>query len=576
MEKFVRLTGAAMPLMRKNIDTDVVIPMRHLVGTQREALGPYAFEAWRYRPDGSENPDFPLNQPRFRDARILVAGDNFGCGSSREHAVWALQGAGIRCVIAPSFGDIFFNNCIQNGMLAIRMPEPDVQRLAEEIAGADKPEMTVDLEAQRITAPSGATVAFDIEPERRQGLMEGLDQIGMTLKLDAQIRAFQEKDRGERPWIYRQDEKETVPRVLMLAGDGIGPEVLTQVRRVVDWFVAKRGLVLDLREETFGLSAWKAQGTLMPDRTWAEVGAADAILFGAIGAPEYASLPAEATKVDQLLRMRKELDLYDNRRPVRAIEALAATSSLRPEVIKGCDMVIVRELTGGIYFGAPRGVERQAGGGERAFNTCVYTTAEIERIARSAFELARVRAGRVCSVDKANVLPETSGLWRRTVQALRDAEYPDVELSHMYVDNCAMQLVRNPAQFDVLLTENLFGDILSDCAAMIAGSLGMLPSVSLGPVRANGRRQALYEPIHGSAPDIAGKGIANPVGAILSFALCLRHSFGMPQEGTRLEQAVERAIAAGARTPDIAGADGKAGTTADMGDAVLAALDRSL
>jgi 3-isopropylmalate dehydrogenase len=313
----------------------------------------------------------------------------------------------------------------------------------------------------------------------------------------------------------------------------------------------------------------------MREETWTEILAADAILFGAIGSPDYARLPSEATKVDQLLRMRKELDLYENLRPVRTIEALAATSSLRPEVIKGCDLVIVRELTGGIYFGEPRSIQQLGDGSARAVNTCVYTTGEIERIARSALTLARVRSGRLCSVDKANVLPETSGLWRRTVQALRDAEYPDVDLTHMYVDNCAMQLVRNPAQFDVLVTENLFGDILSDCAAMVAGSLGMLPSASLGPVKSDGRRQALYEPIHGSAPDIAGKGVANPVGAILSFALCLRHSLGLPQEGARLERAVEAAIAAGARTPDIAGG-APSGTTAEMGDAVLAALDQSL
>ena len=575
MEKFVRLTGVAAPLMRNNVDTDVVIPMRRIINNSRDEFGRYCFEAWRYRPDGSDNPDFPLNQPRYRDAKILVAGDNFGCGSSREHAVWALQGLGIRCVIAPSFGDIFFNNCIQNGMLAIRLPMPEVQRLADEIAGADTAEMTVDLEAQRIVAPSGAATAFEIEPERRQGLLEGLDQIGMTLRLDDQIRAFQRQDRNERPWIYRQQEAERAPRVLILAGDGIGSEVLAQVRRVVDWFMAERGLAIDLHEEAFGISAWKAHGSLMREQTWNEIVAADAILFGAVGAPEYESIPAEMRKVDQLLRMRKELDLFNNLRPVRTIEALAATSSLRAEVIKGCDMVIVRELTGGIYFGEPRGIERLADGAERAVNTCIYTTGEIERIARSAFALARVRSGRVCSVDKANVLPETGGLWRRTVQALRDKDYPDVELSHMYVDNCAMQLVRNPAQFDVMLTENLFGDILSDCAAMIAGSLGMLPSASMGPVRADGRFHALYEPIHGSAPDIAGKGIANPIGAIMSFALCLRHSLGLPQEAVRLEQAVDRAVTAGARTADIA-AGGAACSTGQMGDAILAELGRSL
>jgi len=576
MEKFVRLTGVAAPLMRKNVDTDVIIPMRRIIGNAREEFGKFCLEPWRYHADGSENQEFPLNQPRFRNARILVAADNFGCGSSREHAVWALQGMGIRCVIAPSFGDIFFNNCIQNGMLAIRLPEAEVERIASDIELAQNPEATVDLEAQQIIAPSSAVIAFEIEPERRQGLLEGLDQIGMTLKLDAAIRAFQNKDRGERPWIYRQEEKETLARVLILPGDGVGPEVLAQVRRIVEWFMAKRGLAIDLREELFGMPAWRAHGTLMRDETWNEILAADAILFGAIGSPDYETLPPEATKVDQLLRMRKQLDLFNNLRPVRTLEALAATSSLRAEAIKGCDMVIVRELAGGIYFGEPRGIERRADGTERAFNTCVYTTGEIERIARSAFELARVRSGRVCSVDKANVLPETSGLWRRTVQALHGRDYPDVELSHMYVDNCAMQLIRSPTQFDVLLTENLFGDILSDCASMIAGSLGMLPSASLGPVREDGRRQALYEPIHGSAPDIAGKGIANPVGGILSFALCLRYSLGLPQEAARLERAVEAAIAAGARTADIAGKGEKSCTTIEMGNAVLAELVKSV
>jgi 3-isopropylmalate dehydrogenase len=550
--------------------------MRRIIGNAREEFGKFCFEPWRYQADGSENPEFPLNRPRYRDAKILVAADNFGCGSSREHAVWALQGMGIRCVIAPSFGDIFFNNCIQNGMLAIRLPESEVERLAADIEQAQTQEATVDLEAQRIVAPSGAIIAFDIEPERRQGLLEGLDQIGITLKLDGAIRAFQDKDRSERPWIYRQEETETVARVLILPGDGVGPEVLAQVRRIVEWFMVERGLAIDLREELFGMPAWNAHGTLMRDETWREIQAADAILFGAIGSPEYETLPPDATKVDQLLRMRKELDLFNNLRPVRTFEALAATSSLRAEVIKGCDMVIVRELAGGIYFGEPRGVERLADGSERAFNTCAYTTPEIERIARSAFELARVRSGRLCSVDKANVLPETSGLWRRTVQRLHDTDYPDVDLSHMYVDNCAMQLVRNPTQFDVMLTENLFGDILSDCAAMIAGSLGMLPSASLGPLRQDGRRQALYEPIHGSAPDIAGKGIANPIGGILSFALCLRHSLGLPQEAVRLERAVESAIASGARTADIAGKDDKTCGTAEMGDAVLAELAQAI
>ncbi len=367
-----------------------------------------------------------------------------------------------------------------------------------------------------------------------------------------------------------------MPRILILAGDGIGSEVLAETRRIAEWFITKRQLGFELREELYGISAWKAHGELMRQRTWDEIVAADAILFGATGSPEYAKIPAKARKVDQLLRIRKELDLFCNLRPVRTLPALDASSSLRPEVIAGCDMMIVRELCGGIYFGKPRSREKLDAGGERAVNSCIYTTGEVERIARAAFELARTRSGRVCSVDKSNVLTETGGLWRDTVQAVRDQYYPDIELNHMYVDNCAMQLVRAPSQFDVLVTENLFGDILSDCAAMVAGSLGMLPSASLGPVRPDGRRHALYEPIHGSAPDIAGKGLANPLGAIMSFAMCLQFSLWLAQEAGRLERAVANAIANGARTADIAEPGDKVLSTSEMGDAVLAQLEETL
>jgi len=452
------------------------------------------------------------------------------------------------------------------------LPENQVKELAAEIETSENAIMTVDLETRSITTPAGRKVAFTGDPERHLALLEGLDEIGMTLKLDSQIRAHQASDRESRPWIYRREETPDVARLLILAGDGIGPEILAEVRRVVEWFITEQHLAVELHEELFGISAWKAHGELMRKETWNAIVAADAILFGAIGSPEYENIPAEARKVDQLLRMRKELDLFYNLRPVRTLPALNGSSTLRPDVIEGCDMVLVRELCGGIYFGTPRGREKLADGSERAVNTCTYTTREIERIARAAFELARTRSGRVCSVDKANVLAETSGLWRDTVQTLRDRHYPDISLSHMYVDNCAMQLVRAPKQFDVLLTENLFGDILSDCAAMVAGSLGMMPSASMGAVRPDGGCHALYEPIHGSAPDIAGKGIANPLGAIMSFALCLRFSLGLAQEADRLEQAVSAAIAHGARTFDIAQPGEKTISTKAMGDAVLTEL----
>jgi 3-isopropylmalate dehydrogenase len=295
-------------------------------------------------------------------------------------------------------------------------------------------------------------------------------------------------------------------------------------------------------------------------------------LFGAIGSPEYESIPG-AREGTGLLRMRTELNLYINLRPVKALPALAAVSPIKPQVLRGTDLVIVRELVGGIYVGMPRGIET-ADGMRRGINTMVYSEPEIERIARAAFQLARTRDGRVCSVDKSNVL-ETGRLWREVVQRLHDADYRDVALSHLFVDNTAMQLVRAPSQFDVLLMENLFGDILSDVGAAVAGSIGMLPSASMNGMDAGGqgRHRALYEPIHGSAPDIAGKGIANPCGAILSFAMCLRHTFLRPDEAAFLETAVVRAIESGARTLDIALPGQPSVSTAEMGNRILRELD---
>lgn len=361
-------------------------------------------------------------------------------------------------------------------------------------------------------------------------------------------------------------------RILILPGDGIGPEILAQTRRVVEWFATNRDIVIDLREEHFGIPAWRAHGDVLPDKIWAEIEAADAILFGAIGSPEYDAIPG-VKEGTGLLRMRVELNLYINLRPVQAMPALAAISPLKPEVLSGTDLMIVRELTGGIYIGKPRGIET-VDGVRRGFNTMIYSEPEIERIARAAFELARTRSGRVCSIDKSNVL-ETSRLWREVVQRLHEADYRDVGLSHLFVDNAAMQLVRRPAQFDVLLMENLFGDILSDIGAAVAGSIGMLPSASMNGMYAGGegRHRALYEPIHGSAPDIAGKGIANPCGAILSFAMCLRHTFLRPDQAAFLEAAVTRAIEGGARTPDIALPGAPPVSTAEMGNRILRELD---
>ena len=365
------------------------------------------------------------------------------------------------------------------------------------------------------------------------------------------------------------------PSLLILAGDGIGPEVMAEVKKLITWLKAKRGITFDVSEDLVGGCAYDKSGTPLTDATMAKAQAVDAVMLGAVGGPKYDSLDFSVKPERGLLRLRKEMDLFANLRPAQCFDALADFSSLKRELVAGLDIMIVRELTSGIYFGEPRGIFVE--NGERVgLNTQRYTESEIVRVARSAFELARKRGGRVCSVEKANVM-ESGVLWREVVQSLRDAEYPDIQLSHMYADNCAMQLVRNPKQFDVIVTDNLFGDILSDCAAMLTGSLGMLPSASLGAPMANGRPKALYEPVHGSAPDIAGQQKANPIATILSFAMALRYSFDLGNEAERVESAVEKVLADGVRTADLMGPEGGTPvTTAGMGDAILAAMDASL
>jgi 3-isopropylmalate dehydrogenase len=365
------------------------------------------------------------------------------------------------------------------------------------------------------------------------------------------------------------------PTLLILAGDGIGPEVMAEVRKIIDWFGNKRGLAFTIEEDLVGGVSYGAHGTPLTDSAMARAQDADAVLLGAVGGPQYDALDFSLKPERGLLRLRKEMDLFANLRPAQCFDALADFSSLKRDVVAGLDIMIVRELTSGIYFGEPRGIITE--GNERVgINTQRYTESEIDRVARVAFDLARKRAGKVCSMEKANVM-ESGVLWREVVQKVHDTDYADVELSHMYADAGAMQLCRWPKQFDVIVTDNLFGDLLSDAAAMLTGSLGMLPSASLGSPMANGRPKALYEPVHGSAPDIAGEGKANPIACILSFAMALRYSFDQGDEATRLETAIETVLADGARTADLLGPEGgKPISTAEMGDAVLKALDASL
>ena len=357
--------------------------------------------------------------------------------------------------------------------------------------------------------------------------------------------------------------------IALLPGDGIGPEIVAQAKRVLVAAAELAGVEFGFEEGLIGGAAIDATGSALPDSTTAMCKAADAVLLGAVGGPKWDDPTAKVRPEQGLLAIRKALGLYANLRPVAPHASLVDASPLRPERLKGVDLLVVRELTGGIYFGE-KGLDRLADGGERARDVCTYDTEEVTRIVRMAGELARGRRGKVTSVDKANVL-ETSRLWRRIATKVLAEEFPDLQVEHVLVDSCAMVLVTNPARFDVIVTENMFGDILTDEAAVLTGSIGLLPSASLGAQSGgSGTRVGLYEPIHGSAPDIAGKGIANPVGTILSAAMLLRHSLGLEAEARAVERAVSEAVKDGARTKDLGGSL----STVAAADEVLARLAR--
>lgn len=356
-------------------------------------------------------------------------------------------------------------------------------------------------------------------------------------------------------------------KLLILPGDGIGPEIVAEAVKVLDVLGAEYGLNIEMETAAVGGAGYDAAGNPLPEETLALAKSADVILLGAVGGPQYDDLPRELRPEKGLLGLRSELDLFANLRPAILYPQLAEASSLKPEIVAGLDIMIVRELTGGIYFGQPRGIDTLENGERKGYNTLVYTEHEVERIARVAFETAMKRDRRLCSVDKANVL-EVSELWREVVVKV-GKEYPDVELSHMYVDNAAMQLVRAPKQFDVMVTTNMFGDILSDAAAMLTGSIGMLPSASL-----NADGSGMYEPIHGSAPDIAGQNKANPLATILSVAMMLRHSLNQLDYADRIERAVGQVLDDGLRTADIEASGMRSVGTDAMGNAVAKALQK--
>ncbi len=360
-------------------------------------------------------------------------------------------------------------------------------------------------------------------------------------------------------------------KVLLLPGDGIGPEVTREVRKIIEWFNKNKSLDFEIDEDLAGGVSYDKHGTPITDEVFYKALESEVVILGAVGGPKWDNLEFSKKPERALLKLRKELKLFANLRPAICFKQLVDASSLKPEIVSGLDIMIVRELTGGIYFGEPRGIKPIDKGERKGINTHTYTTSEIVRVAKVAFDLAKKRANKVTSCEKSNVM-EAGQLWKEEVQALHDKEYNDVELNHMLADNCAMQLLRNPKQFDVIVTDNLFGDMLSDQASMLTGSLGLLPSASLGAKNKNGEMRAMYEPIHGAAPDIAGKGIANPIATILSFAMALKYSLDLDKEAEGLEKAVQSVLDDGLRTKDILTKGMKEVSTTEMGDAIISKL----
>ena len=360
-------------------------------------------------------------------------------------------------------------------------------------------------------------------------------------------------------------------KILLLPGDGIGPEVINEVKKIIEWFNEKKSLDFEIDEDLVGGASYEKHKKPITDEVFYKALEAEAVILGAVGGPKWDNLEFSKRPERALLKLRKELKLFANLRPAICFKQLVDASSLKPEIVSGLDIMIVRELTGGIYFGEPRGIKPIENGERKGINTHVYTSSEIIRVSRVAFELAQKRKNKVTSCDKSNVM-EAGILWREEVQKLKDEEYPNLELNHMLADNCAMQLLRDPKQFDVIVTDNLFGDILSDEAAMLTGSLGLLPSASLGAKDKNGKMRSMYEPVHGSAPDIAGLGKANPIATILSFSMALKYSLNLDKEADNLEQAVQKVLDDGLRTKDIMSKGKKEVSTSQMGDAIISKL----
>ena len=566
MKKFDTLESIPAYLPIVNIDTDMIIPKQFLKTIKRTGLGKNLFFEMRYDESGKEIENFILNNEPYTNSKILIAGKNFGCGSSREHAPWALLDFGITCVISSSYADIFYNNCFKNGILPITISEEQIKQISEYSSRKEK--ILIDLKDQKIVFGNNE-IKFELDEFKKKCLIEGLDDIALSLEKSDKIDSFEKKLKSSKPWISMIKIKKR--KFLLLPGDGIGPEVIAEVKKIINWFNTNRSLDFEIDEDLAGGASYDKHGTPITDEVFYKALECEAVILGAVGGPKWDNLEFSKKPERALLKLRKELKLFANLRPAICFKQLVDASTLKPEIVSGLDIMIVRELTGGIYFGEPRGIKPIDNGERKGINTHTYTTSEIERVAKVAFDLARKRKNKVTSCEKSNVM-EAGLLWKEDVQALHDREYKDVELSHMLADNCAMQLLRNPKQFDVIVTDNLFGDMLSDEASMLTGSLGLLPSASLGAKNKDGEMRAMYEPIHGSAPDIAGKGLANPIATILSFAMALRYSLDLDKEADLLEKSVQDVLDKGLRTKDIMSQGTKEVSTSQMGDAIIACL----
>ena len=485
-----------------------------------------------------------------KQEKILVAGRNFGCGSSREHAPWAIHDFGIRAVISSEIADIFRNNSLKNGLVPVIVDATTHQWLLRN-PGA---EITVDVKNTCIELPDGKKVEFPIEAFARHCILNGIDQTGFLMQNPRKYRTF-------RSGKILATMKTTIA---VLPGDGIGTEVTREATKVLARIGELFGHEFNINHGLIGGAALDEANDPFPKETAAICSSADAVLLGAVGGPKWDNVATEQRPERGLLRLRAALNVFANLRPVAAHPVLKDASPIRAELLQGVDMMVVRELTGGIYFGEKQRSENSA------TDVCTYTRDEIERVLRIAGNLARQRRGKITSVDKSNVL-ETSRLWREVTNDLLPNEFPELEVEHLLVDAAAMHLLSRPADFDVIVTENMFGDILTDEASMLVGSMGMLPSASL-----NDGKVGLYEPIHGSAPDIAGQNKANPCATIMSLAMLLRHSLGLHKEAESVEAAVTAALRQGYRTGDIANIEDPSTVnivgTAEMGDAITAAV----